>query len=229
VTEPQGSLPPGQRAVVGFPRFGVDLRRPPPAVPDDPVLAVRGAVRLPVDLPLHKVMTDGRQDLEADLHCVAGWSATGMVWQGVPFATVYRTLLRPRLRPGSEVTHVLFRGLDGFCSVLLLEDALQPDVLLADRLDGRPLDGDHGAPLRLVSPHQYGYVSTKHVTRVELHTQEPVGLRTSRRARVRWWLLGLHPRARVQLEERHPQLPVRLVRPVFRLLAGRIRRDLWRS
>lgn len=146
----------------------------------------------------------------------------------MPFATVYRTLLEPRLRPGARVSHVLVRGLDGFCSVLLLEDALAPEVLLADRLDGRPLDGPHGAPLRLVSPDQYGYVSTKHVARIELHVAEPAGLRTSRRQRVLWWFLGLHPRARVRFEERHPHLPVRLVRPVFRLLAGRIKPGLWR-
>ena len=41
------------------------------------------------------------------------------------------------------------------------EDALADGVLIADRLDGRPLDGDHGAPARLVSPNQYGFVSTK--------------------------------------------------------------------
>ena len=49
----------------------------------------------------------------------------------------------------------------------------EPDVLLAERLDGRPLDGDHGAPVRLVSPGQYGYISTKHLCRIELHTAAP--------------------------------------------------------
>jgi len=53
------------------------------------------------------------------------------------------------------------------------EDALADGVLIADRLDGRPLDGDHGAPARLVSPNQYGLVSTKHLCRIELHTAEP--------------------------------------------------------
>ena len=41
------------------------------------------------------------------------------------------------------------------------EDALADGVLIADRLDGRPLDGDHGVPARLVGPNQYGFVSTK--------------------------------------------------------------------
>ncbi len=78
------------------------------------------------------------------------------------------------------------------------EDALADGVLIADRLDGRPLDGDHGAPARLVSPNQYGFVSTKHLCRIELHSAGPsenyhpsaivdVGLR----------LLKPHARARV--------------------------------
>lgn len=36
-------------------------------------------------------------------------------------------------------------GLVGHWSVALLEDVLGDDVLLAERLDGRPLDADHGA------------------------------------------------------------------------------------
>ena len=45
--------------------------------------------------------------------------------------------------------------------------------------DGRPLDGDHGAPVRLVSPAQYGYISTKHLCRIEVHSGEPEDARAS--------------------------------------------------
>ena len=57
-----------------------------------------------------------------------------------------------------------------------LEDALGDDVLIAEHLDGRPLDRDHGAPVRLVSPSQYGFISTKHLCRIELHSGEPTGI-----------------------------------------------------
>ncbi len=224
---PVHQLPPGQRAVDGFPRFGVDLRRPPPAVPEHPTLTVRGAVDGELVLTGDDLAALPRREVTADLHCVAGWSATGLRWAGTPFGALWTEVVAARVRPGVAVTHVLFRGLDGFCSVVRLEDALDPNVLIADTLDGAPLDGDHGAPLRLVSPAQYGYVSVKHLRLVELHTSEPAGLRTSRRARVQWWLLGLHPTARAWAEERHPHLPAWLVRPVFRALAGRIKRGLW--
>ena len=220
------ALPPGQVEVEGFPRFGVDLRRPPPPVPSDPVLVVRGA-GADVGVPLTRLRELPRTEVVADLHCVAGWSATDLRWQGVAVADLYREVVGPRLAAGRHPTHLLFRGADGFCSVVRLDDALAPHVLLADTLDGAPLDGDHGAPLRLVSPAQYGYVSVKHLVRLEVHDSEPVGLRTTPLARVQWWLLGLHPRARVWHHERHPVLPARVVAPVFRWLAGRIKRGLW--
>ena len=57
---------------------------------------------------------------------------------------------------------------------MAIEDAVAEDVLLvAERLDGRPLDSDHGAPVRLVSPNQYGFVSTKHLCRIDVRSADP--------------------------------------------------------
>ncbi|HZM39973.1 MAG TPA: molybdopterin-dependent oxidoreductase [Acidimicrobiales bacterium] len=213
----RGKLPPGQKRVEGFPRFGTDLRSPPPSVPSDPVITVGGAVPEAFDVPLAQLATLPRRELTADFHCVAGWSTTDLRWEGVPFAAFYRAVVEPALDPGVEITHVAFRGLDRFRSVLLIEDALAEGVLLADRLDGHPLDGDHGAPVRLLSPAQYGYMSTKHLCRIEALAGEP--------ERGRWtvvgsWLLRSHPRARVAAEERHGLVPGRLVRPFYAALKG---------
>ena len=101
----------------------------------------------------------------------------------------------------------------------MIEDALADDVLIAEHLDGRPLDSDHGAPARLVSPSQYGFVSTKHLCRIELHTAEPIEANVSPADR----LLASHPRARVWEEERHRHLPAWSVRPVYRSLIRPIR------
>lgn len=208
------TLPPGQRRIDGFPRFGTHLARPAPAVPRDPVIEISGAVASPFALPLAALATLPRRELTADFHCVAGWSATDLHWEGVGFADFYRAIIEPAVRPGASVTHVVFGGLDGYRSVASIEDALAEDVLIAERLDGRPLDGDHGAPARLVSPHQYGFISVKHLCRIELHTAEPTGVYASPALRV----LAPHPRARVWEEERHRLLPAWSVRRVYRLL-----------
>jgi DMSO/TMAO reductase YedYZ molybdopterin-dependent catalytic subunit len=214
---PMVTLPPGQRLVEGFPRFGTHLARPAPVVPADPVLAIRGAVTEPVDVRLASLATLPRRALRADFHCVAGWSATNLCWEGVPFEAFYRTIVEPALVPGAEITHVVFRGLDGYRSVVRTEDALADGVLIVDRLDGRPLDGDHGAPVRLVSPAQYGYMSTKHLCRIDVHTGEP---KDARGSLISTRLLRPHPRARVADEERHGSLPGWFVRPFYRALKG---------
>ena len=212
-------LPPGQRAVDGFPRFGTHLHRPPPAVQAEPVIEISGAVAEPVAVPLADLGALPRHEITADFHCVAGWSATGLRWEGVTFATFHRAFIEPVLPPGVAVTHLGFAGLDGYRSGAAIEDVLAEAVLLAEHLDGRPLDGDHGAPVRLVSPGQYGFVSTKHLCRIELHASEPADLYPSPVDR----MLAAHPRARVWQEERHRYLPARVLRLPYRLLIPPIR------
>jgi DMSO/TMAO reductase YedYZ molybdopterin-dependent catalytic subunit len=195
-------------------------------VPAEPTLDVGGAVSEPLTLSLRELRTLPRREVVADFHCVAGWSATGLRWEGVPFAAFHRELLVRRA--AGPVSHVKFVGSDGHWSVALLEDVLGDDVLLAEHLDGRPLDGDHGAPLRLVSPGQYGFINTKHLCRIELLTAEPatcVGS-ASTKAHVGLRLFGYKRfvRARVWEQERHRFLPPRLVRELSRLLIPGIRR-----
>jgi DMSO/TMAO reductase YedYZ molybdopterin-dependent catalytic subunit len=219
-------LPPGQTAIRGFPRFGTHFHHPPPVVPAEPMLDVGGAVTEPLTLPLRELPTLPRREVVADFHCVAGWSATGLRWEGIPFAAFHREVLAPHTT--GTITHVKFVGADGHWSVALLEDVLGDNVLLAEHLDGRPLDGDHGAPLRLVSPGQYGFINTKHLSRIELLTTEPatsVGS-ASTEARVGLRLFGYRRfvRARVWEQERHRFLPPQLVRAISRLLIPGIRR-----
>lgn len=208
-------LPPGQRRIEGFPRFGTHLSRPAPAVPSAPVISVGGAVTTEVDTPLERLSELPRKDITADFHCVAGWSATGLRWEGVQFETFYRAIIEPLLLPGASITHLAVRGLDGWQVVVTIEDVLGDDVLIAQNLNGRPLDSDHGAPVRLVSPSQYGYINIKHLCRIEVLTTAPPTTEGP--------LIRSHPRGRVWEEERHALVPGRLVRPIYRSLIRPIR------
>lgn len=106
-------------------------------------------------MALFELATLQRTEQTSDFHCVAGCSAIGMRWQGV--TTFYRTIIEPQLSAATAVTHVGFGGLDGYRAIVDIHDAMQKDVLLADRLDGEPPRSlAHGAPVPLVSPQQYG-------------------------------------------------------------------------
>ncbi|NGN92353.1 molybdopterin-dependent oxidoreductase [Nocardioides sp. KC13] len=208
------TLPPGQQLIDFFPRFGRRLDQPPPTVPAQPTVIFGGVLPTPIEIAVDELVDTGRRDLDADFHCVAGWSVTGLHWEGAAFADVYRRYVAPAVPAGTTVTHVTVRGLDGEHFVAQLDDLLADDVLLADRLGGRPLDGAHGAPLRLVNPAQYGYANIKHVCRIDVHAGPPAAGPQALLDR----LLESHPRARVWEEERHGTVPGRLIRPIYRVI-----------
>lgn len=207
-------LPPGQREIDFFPRFGRDTGHPPPSAGDHPTVTFGGALTTPIELSIAELTAEQRHSIEADFHCVAGWSVTGLRWEGVRFADVFERVIVPAVDPATTITHVDIRGLDGEHFVAEIGDLLDDDVLLADRLDGEPLDGNHGAPLRLVSPRQYGYANIKHVSRIDALAGAP----SPRREPLVDRLLQSHPRARVWEEERHGSVPSWLIRPIYRVI-----------
>ena len=78
--------------------------------------------------------------------------------------------------PQAGARFITFHAHDGvYTDTLGLEQALAPETLLADRLDGAPLPPDHGGPLRLVVPTQLGYKSVKWVVRLELTAERAQG------------------------------------------------------
>ena len=215
-------LPPGQHAASGFPRFGTHLQKPPPPIPAAPTIQIAGGVQEAFHVPVADLEHLPRTERVADFHCVAGWSATDLRWEGVSFADFYAQVIEPAVQRSARITHLGFEGLDGYRSVVAIEDALAEDVLIADHLNGCPLTGDHGAPVRLVSPLQYGFVSTKHLCRVVVRTSAPrenFGHAASlAQLLLRGPLFQPHPRARVWREERHRHLPGWALRAVYRPL-----------
>lgn len=202
-------LPAGQRELRVFPRFSDQPLRRPPRLPGAPVIVVAGAVERELRLPLGEVTRrEQRTEMVADFHCVTTWSTCGLRWEGVSFSSFWHDVVVPQCAPAADARCIVVEGIDGARAVLLLVDALAPDVMLADRLDGRPLDIAHGAPLRLVSPQQYGYKNIKHVHRIEVHVTPPPSTYGPKE----------HLRARVALEERHSTIAPRVLRPVYRAL-----------
>jgi DMSO/TMAO reductase YedYZ molybdopterin-dependent catalytic subunit len=128
---------------------------------------------------------------------------------------VYRTLIEPALPPGTAVTHVVCCGFDGWRSVVSIDDVLADAVLIAEHLDGRPLDSDHGAPARLVSP-QADTASSAPSTFAASRSTHPSREVAFAVGQLPMRLLSPHPRARVWKEERHRHLPPWSVRRVYR-------------
>jgi DMSO/TMAO reductase YedYZ molybdopterin-dependent catalytic subunit len=204
-------LPVGQREIKIFPRFGLtQFARRFPRELSPPKLDVTGDV----DHELHLADPLGnlpRVELTCDFHCVTTWSRRSLRWGGVRFSDFYERVVVPLASPHPESTLVSLRGQDGARTGMLLEDLLAPDVLLADRLDGKPLSVEHGSPLRLVAPAHYGYKSVKYLSRLEFRNPR-TGYRVS------GFRFMDHPRARVRFEERGRGAPGWLLRLLYRPL-----------
>jgi DMSO/TMAO reductase YedYZ molybdopterin-dependent catalytic subunit len=204
-------LPPGQRAIDDFPRFGVLAyagRLPKmPAVPELQLLAKDESW---TTLRADDLGALQRKELVADFHCVTSWSRCGLRWSGYSFKEFYEGLVVPLVRPEADDRFVELTALDGYRTSVLLADLLEENVLLADRLDGGQLSLEHGAPFRLVAPDLYAYKSVKHVCRIRLRKEFRKGLADRQTL--------AHPRGRVAFEERGRGLPGPVYRVIYRAL-----------
>ncbi len=210
------SLPPGQRPAARFERFG--LPQFASRCPKD-----ASAIELRIGGNVEEEVTVSRElegltrvEQVSDFHCVTTWSCLALRWSGFRFSEFFERLVAPRARPRRDARLVVFRCQDGYRARLPLDDLLASDVLLADRLDGKPLTIEHGAPLRLVAPAHYGYKNAKHLTRVEFWREDRKYLPSA-------LPFMDHPRARVALEERGT-VSGRFLRYIYRpfILPGRL-------
>ena len=194
-------LPPGQRAVRRMPRFSDKPLRWAP---------VPGEVELTVSVDGNRVARiDGadwdrfeRVEQTSDFHCVTTWSHRNLRWGGIRFIDVVHELI------GDLPPFLVAHAADRQSAIYVTEDVAQPDVLLATQLDGEPLTRRHGAPLRLVSPCQYGYKNIKHLVGLDFRREEPSSTLGPKE----------HLRARVAREERHATLTNWAVRAPYRLM-----------
>ena len=96
-------------------------------------------------------------------------------WGGVPLAPLIGDLAGPGSREvvffGADHAEERVRGNrypGRFARSLPVADALAPEVMLADTMNGAPLPHEHGGPLRLIVPGFYGVSQVKWVERIEV-------------------------------------------------------------
>jgi DMSO/TMAO reductase YedYZ molybdopterin-dependent catalytic subunit len=101
--------------------------------------------------------------------CVEGWSAPA-VWEGFRFSEV---LKKVKPQPGADFVTVYAFG--GYQDTLSVADLSSDRVLFAWGMDGADLPVQHGYPLRLIVPPQYGYKGPKGIVTLEFAPQMAIG------------------------------------------------------
>ena len=97
--------------------------------------------------------------------CVEGWSANGE-WTGVVLADLVRAV---GASPDSDVRMISLEPPGPYSrTVLPARHARDSQTLIALKLNGQPLDIDHGYPARLIAPTRPGVLQTKWLSRIEV-------------------------------------------------------------
>jgi DMSO/TMAO reductase YedYZ molybdopterin-dependent catalytic subunit len=180
-------IPPGQRLVKGWPvlHFG-----PIPRFDEaEWTLEVSGLVENVYSLTYAELKALGPATVQADMHCVTGWTTLDNAWEGIPFR-----VLADRARPKPEAGWVITHCEHGYTSNLSLQAMRDDDVLVAWGHNSQPLAPEHGFPLRLVVPKRYAWKSAKWLRGLEFTDQNTRGF---------WEVRGYHTHAEPWREERY--------------------------
>lgn len=162
-------------------------------------LRLTGLVNKPVELTLAQLRQRPRTEIIAGFEC--GGSAPANFnrlcgnarWAGTSLSALLREAgLQPHAR------EVVFFGVDkGMESVthgggaasqveqhfgrsMSTDDAMKPEVMLCWEMNGAPLDGSHGAPVRLLVPGWYGVSNVKWLDHIHVQDARFVGRFMSR-------------------------------------------------
>ncbi len=180
-------LPPGQHLVRDWPVL--DLGRQPEVSRERWSLRIGGMVERPITLDWAGLMALPQTGSRSDIHCVTSWSRYDNDWDGVATADLL-DLVDPR----DEAVAIMLHGSDGYTTNVTLADFAAPGVLLAHSWQGKPLERQHGGPVRLVVPHLYFWKSAKWLSEIEFKGVDRPGY---------WEQNGYHMRGDPWTEERY--------------------------
>jgi DMSO/TMAO reductase YedYZ molybdopterin-dependent catalytic subunit len=182
----RGRLPPGQAITHKFPvlTYGstphIDLK--------DWRLKVRGLVAEPREFTWEEFMQLPRQRQVCDIHCVTRWSKLDTVWEGVPFREIAKLV-----KPKPEARFVMQHAFGDYTTNVPLEELLDDDVLLVFKYDDKPLEPQHGGPVRMLVPKLYFWKSAKWLQGLEFMAEDKPGF---------WETYGYHNHGDPWTEER---------------------------
>ena len=124
-------------------------------------LKVDGLVEESFELTYEEVQNLPKISITKDFHCITGWTKENTKWQGVSIKT-----LAEKAQISPETTHVSFYCMSPYSTALTFEEAFDETVLLAYSFEDKPMEPEHGFPLRLVVPKKWAYKSAKWVNHV---------------------------------------------------------------
>lgn len=183
----EGRLPAGQSLTQKFPvlHYGPTPRYRDLSQWD---LRVFGLVEEEKRFSYEDILAMPRTQVTVDIHCVTRWSKFDTAWEGVLLRDFLKYVDLKR-----EAKYVIAHCEYGYTTNLPLEVMLDDDVLLAYHYVGKPLEPEHGYPLRTLVPKKYFWKSAKWLRGLEFRADDKLGF---------WEQAGYHNEADPWLEQR---------------------------
>jgi DMSO/TMAO reductase YedYZ molybdopterin-dependent catalytic subunit len=132
----------------------------PPIDPAKWTLEIKGLVEKPMRLSVADLRKFPHVQKSARMKCVQCWSARN-TWGGFQFDE-----LAERVKPLAKAKAIRLDCADKWYEYMSLAEMRSPSVLMVTDLAGKPLEDNHGAPLRLLDASKYGYKSAKLITSI---------------------------------------------------------------
>jgi DMSO/TMAO reductase YedYZ molybdopterin-dependent catalytic subunit len=181
----EGRLPPGQHLVAGFPVLSAG---PTPHTPtEDWSFTLDGEIDEARRWTWDEFRALPAEPVRCDIHCVTSWSKLDTEWEGVSLDTLLDGV-------ETEAAYITAWCDGGYTTNLPIEDITDGRAWLAYAYDGRPLEPEHGGPVRLLVPHLYLWKSAKWVRGITLRPDDEPGF---------WESLGYHQRGDPWQEQRY--------------------------
>jgi DMSO/TMAO reductase YedYZ molybdopterin-dependent catalytic subunit len=132
---------------------------------------VFGEVEEPVTLTYDELQELPQTEVTIDIHCVTRWSRFDTSFRGVRWRELAKLV-----RPKPSARFVVAHAEQGFTTNVPLTALEDDEALIAWEADGRPLEPEHGWPLRLVVPSRYFWKSAKVAARLGAPSHRSTGL-----------------------------------------------------
>jgi methionine sulfoxide reductase catalytic subunit len=136
-------------------------------------LKVSGLVVNPVEMSVDDLRALGQRTQITLHHCIQGWSGIA-AWGGLPMAELIK-LVRPNSSAKAAIFYSFSEGVavgtaiadSQYYDSLSMQDAMNPQTLLAYEMNYQPLSHLHGTPLRLRVENQLGFKMVKWIQAIE--------------------------------------------------------------
>jgi DMSO/TMAO reductase YedYZ molybdopterin-dependent catalytic subunit len=149
-------------------------------------LKVNGLVDRPTTYTLDALRALPQTRIVHDVECTDGWRVTDTPFEGVRLSALLDAAgVRPE---GKAIRFTCFDEV--YTESLTLDQARRPDVMVALRMQDKPVTHDHGGPVRLYAAPMYFYKSAKWLSGITVTEQVESGYWEEYGYDVDGWLEG---------------------------------------